>query len=334
MSAPPWSLKTTLRALAEGWNAFFHDPIDARVCAAVRIIFGALMLIHLAVLYPDLDLWFSEAGVLPREFSKGAVSPFTWSIFDRFPADPSVVQIGFWLSVLHAAALLIGLLPRLNALLLFVWLVSFQTRNSLITDGEDTLMRLLCFCLIWIPSGYCWSANRWLIDRWQSWLGARSANATARGRFAISSWGLRLMQIEMAAMLFSCGLVKLGGTAWIHGTALYYVSRLDDHFGRLPVPAWVFDTPWVVALITWLVLAVEVFVPVFIWFRETRLPCLLIVLAFHLANEWTMNLFLFHWLMICGWLSFLTPGDFAWLHWPRKRGSEDGPRGEVRLCRS
>ena len=117
----------------------------------------------------------------------------------------------------------------------------------------------------------------------------------------------------MAALLFSSGLVKLGGDAWLGGTALYYVSRLDDFFGRFFVPAWVFDTPLVVALLTWSVLAIELLVPLLIWFRETRRPCLLAVLIFHLANEWTMNLFLFHWLMLCGWMSFLTPDDFSWL---------------------
>jgi hypothetical protein len=117
----------------------------------------------------------------------------------------------------------------------------------------------------------------------------------------------------MAAMLFSSGLMKLAGDPWLNGTALYYVSRLDDYFGRFPVPAWAFDTPWIVALMTWSVLLAELAVPILIWFRETRLPCLIVLLVFHLANEWTMNLFLFHWVMLAGWISFLTPADFGWL---------------------
>ena len=123
----------------------------------------------------------------------------------------------------------------------------------------------------------------------------------------------------MAAMLFSSALVKLGGDPWLDGTAIYYVSRLDDHFGRFYVPAFVFDTPWVVAFITWSVLVAELLCPLLIWFRETRLPCLFILAAFHLANEWTMNLFLFHWLMLCGWLAFVTPADFAFLFGPEHR---------------
>ena len=54
---------------------------------------------------------------------------------------------------------------------------------------------------------------------------------------------------------------------------------------------------------------IELAVPILIWFRETRHSCLLVLLLFHLGNEWTMNLFLFHWVMLCGWLAFLTADD-------------------------
>ena len=318
----PWSLPATLRALARGWNEFFHQPCDARVCAAIRIVYASLVLIHLAVLYPDLDLWFTADGVLPLELSREAASPYSWTLLAlpegpfwgislRLPDTSAAVRGAFWIAVLHAAALLVGLLPRLNALLLFVWIVSFQVRNSVIHDGEDGLMRLLGFFMIWLPSGRCWSVNALIRRCW----GRANVGcvATLHSSCEAPGWGLRLLQIQMAAMFFSSGLIKLSGDAWLGGTALYYVSRLDDHFGRFPVPGWLFDTPWLVALMTWTVLAAELTIPVLIWFRETRLACLVALLLFHLANEWTMNLFLFHWLMLCGWMSFVTPDDFRWV---------------------
>src|SRR5262249_14123181 len=215
------------------------------------------------------------------------------------------IHICWFLAVAHAIALLIGFLPRLNALLLFTWIVSFQIRNDLINDGEDGLMRMLCFFLIFLPSGQYWSIDSYIR---RLCIGAPSGPE----RYLAPGWHLRLFQIKMAAMFLSSALIKLGGPAWLGGTALYYVSRLDDHFGRFYVPAFVFDTPWIVAGITWSVLLSELLVPIFIWFRETRLACLIIVVFFHLANEWTMNLFLFHWIMLCGWLAFVSPADFSW----------------------
>jgi HTTM domain len=324
----PWSLKSALPALARGWNEFFHQPCDGRVCAAVRIAYATLVLIHLAVLYPDLDYFFSDRGVLPLEKAPELVSPYAWSLLARLPSTSPTVHVCFWIAVAHAVAVLVGAWPRMNALFLFLWIVSFQNRNNMINDGQDTVMRLIGFFMIWLPSGQCWSVNA-LVRRW-----LHQPEAQARGPAAVDlttpehsrhvacavpGWGLRLLQIQMAAILLSTGLVKLSGDSWLNGTALYYVSRLDDHFGRFTTPAWVFDSPWIVALMTWGVLVVELAAPLLIWFRETRRACLAALVAFHLANEWTMNLFLFHWLMLCGWMAFLSPDDFRWL-WRRRDG--------------
>jgi hypothetical protein len=124
----------------------------------------------------------------------------------------------------------------------------------------------------------------------------------------------------MAVIFLSAGLYKLSTEEWFGGTAMYYVSRLDDYFGRLPMPTWLFDSPWSVAIITWTVVAGELLVPVFVWFRETRRWALAVAVLFHLGNEWAMHLFLFHWIMLVGWLAFVQPSDFAW--WRKKVTSE------------
>ena len=82
-----------------------------------------------------------------------------------------------------------------------------------------------------------------------------------------------------------------------------------DLFGRFPVPHYLFDTPWTVRAMTWSVLYVELVIPFLIWIPKARRFSLLVLLAFHLSNEWAMHLFLFHWIMLCGWMSFLTTQD-------------------------
>jgi len=311
MSNAECSLRDTAAALGRGWNAFFHAPCDARVCALVRIAFACVVLANFAALWPDRERWFTDEGVLTAETSQRIASPYGWSLLWLLPSTTEVVNVCLWIAVANTVLLLIGLLPRLNALCVLVWLYSFQTRNVQIIDGEDTVMRMTAFFLIWMPSGQCWSLHALL----RRWLGFPPLGCEAPG------WSLRLLQIQMASILLSTALLKLAGDEWIDGTALYYVSRLDDFWGRFPVPAWLFDTPWTVALMTWAVLVVELTVPVLIWFKETRRWCLLVTVLFHLANEWTMHLFLFHWIMLVGWLSFLTAGDLAWFTGKSQRGA-------------
>jgi hypothetical protein len=115
----------------------------------------------------------------------------------------------------------------------------------------------------------------------------------------------------MCVIFLSAACCKLQSPAWRDGTAIYYVARLDDYFGRFPTPDLLWQTPWIVALITWGTIAIELLVPLAIWWRPARLWALLAALLFHLANEYTMHLFLFHWIMLAGWASFLTGDDLA-----------------------
>jgi uncharacterized membrane protein YphA (DoxX/SURF4 family) len=306
MSGPQnYSLVAAARSLAAWWHEFFHGPQDVRVCAAVRIAYAAVLLVNLAVLYPDLDLWYTDQGILPVAASQRIGDPFQWSILWHVPATSAVVHACYWLLVGHTVLLLVGLASRLNAVCVLVWLISFHNRNVQILDGEDFVFRLIALFLMLMPCGAAWSVDAWIVRWWRG--------ASEPANYLRPAWGLRLLQIQMAVIFLSAGLYKLGTEAWFEGTALYFVARLDDYFGRFPVPTWLFDTPWMVALMTWGVVAGELLIPVFVWFRETRRIALVAAVLFHLGNEWTMHLFLFHWIMLVGWLSFVQPGDLAWL---------------------
>jgi hypothetical protein len=320
----PWSLRAALWTAVAGWQRFFHEPCDARICAAVRIGFATLVLVQLAVLTPDVERFFTDAGYLPLETSRETASPFAWSLFWLVPNSTAAVQVCFVVAALQTAMLLLGCASRINAFCVFLWVISIQVRNPLLLDGEDTVMRMLAFFLIWMPIGRAWSIDAAIGAWWRN----RHETADALRRpadYSAPGWGLRLLQIEMAGMLLSAGLEKLAGDSWLNGTAIYYVSRLDDFFGRFPVPAWLFDQPWPVAILTWSVVAVEMACPILLWFRETRRWALGFIVVFHLGNEWTMHLFLFHWLMLCGWLSFVTPEDFTWVRRWRATWKVTGP---------
>ena len=318
MSQAWYSLSNTLDEFSRAWHRFFHAPQDTRICALIRIAYAALLLVNLAVLYPDLQLWFTDHGVMPESVSKEIGDGYKWSLLWLLPSTPDVVRACFLVFALQTFMLLIGLFSRASALCVFIWLLSFQNRNWQILDGEDFVFRCILFFLILMPCGHCWSVDR-IIGNWYLRRATILSEDCCR-----PAWGLRLLQLQMAFIFLSAGLWKLGGTDWLNGTAVYYVSRLDDYFGRGPVPNWLFDTPWTVALLTWSVLLIELLVPLLIWFRETRRACLVILVLFHLGSDYSMHLFLFHWIMLVGWLAFLIPEDWAWLGRPQqsKRPSE------------
>ena len=312
MTPPPYSLPAAWDRVSRCWHEFFHADVDARTIALVRIAYAAALLLNIGNWYPELSTWFGERGVLPLEIARKIDDPDAWTLFQWLPQSEQALQICYAVFVVQAVCLLLGLFTRTSAACVFIWLVSFQNRNALILDGEDTVFRLIGFFLILMPSGTAWSLDS-LLRR-----GVLRTPPVASSAPLAPAWGLRLLQIQVALIFFSAALCKMQGEAWIDGTALYYVARVDE-FGKFPLPPGLFTTPWLVRVMTWSVIAVELMVPLLVWFRETRRSALLIALAFHLANEYTMHLFLFHWIMLAGWLAFVLPEDWEWM-W-RKRSA-------------
>ena len=280
----------------QAWNRFFFAPTNLSQCGIFRIAYASLLLINILVWWPDLERWFGEHGVLGYEASRTVIDPDTWTLFAWLPKTDGVLWGCYLLLIGHTFLLLVGLFTRFQAACVFVWFTSFQHRNLLLFDGEDYLFRILAFLLIFLPAG-----NYWSLDR----LRPSMRRLSVRRLCWHPVWPLRLAQIQITLVYVSTVWEKLRGADWLDGLAAYYVSRLDDVFGRFPVPSIFLESLFVMKLLTWAVLAVECVLPIGLWFKETRRWAICLGVALHLALEYTMNLFLFHWLMITCLILFI-----------------------------
>lgn len=292
------------RGFSDAWNAVVFAERDPRLAGVLRIGYGILLLINLVMWAPDLRLWFSETGLLPLSAGRAIVN-------EHAPTVLGWIDTAWWpwscYGVLVAAAVLLtaGWHTRIQAIIVLIGLTSFQNRNYAIVDAEDTVFRLFAFYLALCPAGWAFS------------LDARRRKRRVITEAPPIPWGLRLFQIQMSVIYLSSAIEKSTGSEWTSGTALYYVSRLDDSFGRLPVPAFLFETLWLTKLLTWSVLVLEWGLPVLLWLKPTRRVAIVIAIVFHLSIEYSMNLFLFHWLMILGLLSFAEFDELRWPPWRR-----------------
>lgn len=290
-------------------DRFLFDSCDPTTCSLMRLALGALLLIYVSVWLLDASLWFTDTGVLRAETARRMSDDQQPSLLFWLPSTPAVV-VGL-LSVLWLQSLLLlaGCWSRFQMACIFVWLVSFQNRNPLILDGEDTVFRLLSFFMIFMPLDHRWSIGRWLSGRVSaavpSKLGPSKLGPSKLG--PASAWALRLVQFEVTAIYVSTAWCKWQGATWRDGTALYYVSRMDDVFGRFWLPDILFEEAWLLKLATWGVLAVESLLPILLWIPRTRSWGLGLGIALHLSIEYAMHLFLFEWVMIVALLSFSRP---------------------------
>ncbi|MFN7731335.1 MAG: HTTM domain-containing protein [Pirellula sp.] len=304
-------LQTTWRFVRDTIDRFLFESPDPFIVPVLRIGFAVIVLIHTAVLWPDAERWFTDAGVLQSSTAQSIVGSHGWSVLSWLPSNALTIQACLAAMGLSAVLMLLGVFSRVQSAAIWVWLVSFQNRNPFLNDGEDVVMRLFAFFLIWMP-----------LDRGWSLIRRRSALKTS-SNVSSTAWGLRLMQFEMAALYASTAICKWGGDTWHQGTATWYVARMGDNFGRWIPEAW-FDWPLFYRSTTWGALAIEAILPIALWFRWTRKWAILAGLALHLGIELSMNLFLFQWLMILGLLAFVVPSE-----WIPKRNSRSQPSSDL-----
>lgn len=290
--------------VARAWNAFFFATASSAPGGLFRIGFAVLLFINMGMLGLDLELFFSEDGLLGRDSSERVLNAYDATLLWWGPPSPALLWTYYAVFMAQIVLLGLGVFPRFQAVWVFFWLINFQNRNVFLFDGEDSVFRLFAFFLILLPLG------RYTLP---GLLGRAQVEEDE-----VEVWPYRLVQIEMCVIYVSTLLEKLAGAEWLDGTSMWYVSDLDDLFGKFWVPV-LFDYMWGLKLMTWGTLVVEAVVPVAIWFKSTRRFALALALLFHFGIEVSMNLNLFHWIMALGWLSFLVEED---IRWPGEHRSE------------
>jgi hypothetical protein len=268
------------------WNTFWFKTIDARRYAVLRIAFGGLSAIYLALLLPYAGDQFSRTGWLGQLQQLALQNGGSWSLFFLAPISDSLIftYLLFALGIIAALLLMIGWHSRLMAF--FTWLiwVSLWNRNSLLLDGDDAVLKLMCFYLMLSPCG-----NNWSIDKGMRQLPEQ-----------VPVWPLRLIQFQIALIYFVSGWVKFHSPEWLNGDILRYVLVHPqysswDGWSLLESPVALKILAGLADFIRWW----EVLFPILLLNVYTRGLALSIGVLFHLGLLITMNLRGFPVIMLC-----------------------------------
>ncbi len=285
-----------LRYILGSIDAFLFCSCEVRTIALFRIGYACLLIINVLVWMIDGPLWFASSGVLSSDVARRLESPAGWSLFYYLPSTAAVIQSCLAVMLFQSCCLLFGCWSRFQAACLFVWLTSFHHRNPLICDGEDTVFRLFAFIMIFLPLDDVWAV--------------RAIPATRQPISPARCWALRLIQAEIAVIYASAAWCKYQGDMWHDGTAVFGIAQMTDYFGRGWIPAFVFQNRFLLQCMSWFVVILEGVLPVTLWFNRTRRISIALGVLFHLMLEYSMNLFLFEWLMMVGLLAFIKTEDW------------------------
>src|SRR5580700_5015353 len=228
-----------IRAAILAWNKFFFTPQRPTVLGLYRIVFAALVLLDLLLLYPDWLTWFGTDGLLTMNSLQGTGRAAQFNIFTIWPHTNTAIMALFWIFVVFAGFMLVGFMSRISSVIVFAALLSLDKRNPMILSGGDVLLRLDAFFMMFAPIGAALSVDR-LIHRYR---GGRQSEPRL-----VLPWAQRMIQIQTTLVYLSSFYWKLHGGTWIDGTAVYYVLHLSE-FKQFFVPG--ADNAAIIKLMTW-----------------------------------------------------------------------------------
>jgi hypothetical protein len=290
-----------LATLEQAWHEFFFTPEPAVTVAIFRLLFGVILVVHGLLLWPHASLWYGPQGFLPDRQYVQIYGRSRFTVFHFLPNSDLTAKVVLAAFIVAAAALSVGILTTVSAIITFVLLVSIHNRNPAVLHGGDDVLRVMAFLLIFASAGVDLSVDRFA-----------TSGRLFVGEYA-SPWVLRLMQLQVSIIYLRAGLAKLGGAAWLEGSAAYYPTQVQE-YRRFPVPR-ALTSPFWIKLATWGTILTELGVGTAIWVKEFRFAILLCGFAFHLVLEYFLNLQLFGWTMMCCLLLFVAPSYFmALLH--------------------
>ena len=298
-----------MKPLRRDWNDFWFLPISSVPLGVFRLAFGALVLAYALLLLPERFLWFGSKGVLPLADSNaynGSGAGATHIDLLAFRGADHWLTLFFIVFLLACVSLLLGFWTRTSAIIVYLCLNTLHSRNNVIHNSGDTVMLVLSAYLVFSSAGAACSLDRlWRIFR------GRENDEPPR----IVPWAQRLMQLQVAVVYLGASLSKAGGEKWVNGTAAYYPLHLPES-ARFPILGG--ETLWVINLVTWGTVAMELALATLIWVPRLRLYVIAGGVLLHLGIEYSLNIPLFSYMMIASYLTFLNGTDYTnFLAWSK-----------------
>ncbi|PTX60179.1 vitamin K-dependent gamma-carboxylase-like protein [Kordia periserrulae] len=276
------------KTIASKIQSFFfqEDNTKGTFIAFFRIGTSVFILIHLLSIILDFTKLFGKYGIIPydiREFilPEEMVS-FTQIItFFEGYGIPESITITSLLTVfiLSVIALMIGFCTRFSALTTLILYKSIYAGTYIY--GIDGFVVTSLFYLVIFPSGYYLSVDNIIFKK----RSRKNLNATLFKR---------LLQINVCLVYFFAGISKATGITWWNGEAMWKSINLWSANNVFNFDfTWLAENSYILIVLGWGVLAIEILYPVFIWSKKTRKFWLMGTLLMHIGIGVLLELYFF-----------------------------------------
>lgn len=280
--------------------------------ALMRIIFGGMTLVILALYLPDLSYTFGAGSRWGEALaSRSTVNDYPWPLPFPFARGESGLALYIKVIVLAAVsvAYTLGWRMRITSpLFVFLWL-GFTTLNPAITNsGHYQTFRIMLIIMLFADL-----SRRWSLDARRR---ARTGERRPTGNVftdPVPAWipnlfnnvAVILIGYQLCVIYITSALWKIQGSTWMTGVAVYYPLRLDE----LTLIPWLNDFVWhltpIVFMASWASIYLQLFFPLMLLNRWTRIIGLIGITGMHAGIGVLLALPFFSLMMIAGDMLFI-----------------------------
>jgi hypothetical protein len=279
--------------------------------AALRIGVALMLLADIFTLYlPHANVFFGRDSLGSPEVFVPSATSLRWSVLHGVES-PDMVAAVLVIWALSAVFLLLGVLPRLSAIIAWTLSVSIIGVNGYLHNSGDNVRTIELFILMLSPCAAVWS------------LGKRPAGRTEGEHSAvyIQAWPIRLLFVQLIFIYFFNGVYKLLGPHWREGDVMHYVmaniawTRVS--YAQIPL------SDAAIHLLSWTTLIWELGFPLLVMMPLTRKLTLWMGIGFHIGTAVFLVLCAFPFYMMCMYLP-LVPWE-RYVDWWRGKCSANEP---------
>lgn len=308
--------------MRQGWDRLCAWLLNQRHgtygLAIMRIGFGAMTVIILGMYLPNFSYSFGAGARWGTALTQSsAVHDYLWPIPLLFPSDePDGLRLAKILLLMAVAVIYaLGWHMRVTSpVFVLLWLGFTLTNPVILNTGHYQTFRIFLLFMLLADLSQRWSLDARRRDRRgveDHALGIREWRLPLWVPILANNVAIVLIGYQICIIYVSSALWKLQGSTWISGVAAYYPLQLEE----LTLFPWLNHLAWQVTpavfIASWLAVYGQLFFPVLLLNRWTRILGLVLVTGMHAGIGILLALPWFSLMMILGDMIFIR--DRSWM---------------------
>lgn len=268
----------------------------------LRIVLGFLILYNYLMHYAQRYFLWSNDGIniYSEAFKHRYLSLYNLTDSNLY------FDIVYHLGILIALIYLVGYKGRIFGILNYIFFYSLYIRTMYISDGGDNLLNLCLLFLVFSDNTRFFSIDAFNKKR------ARGDNPLSfmhRLKTIVHNFAVMFCVVQLCIVYFFSGAYQLMGELWQNGTAIYYISQVNE-FSRPILRRMVHDYLWVSIIFSYLSIFVKLTFPFSIMNKKIKPFIVGFMVFFHAGIGIGMGLLTFSLTMIVMELLVFTDKEF------------------------